>query len=71
MVSDSVAHVVNVIDSAGVVVVLLRVNEAFIPCVNACDQLQCTTTDGAAVITISSPLLATSSARLSAMVSTH
>ena len=37
------AHVANVIDSAGVVVVLLRVNEASIPCVHACDQLHCTT----------------------------
>jgi hypothetical protein len=71
MVSDSVAHVANVIDSAGVVVVLLRVNEASVPAFMLATSSIAPPTDGAAVITISSPLLATSGARLSTMVITH
>ena len=65
------AHVVDVIDSARVVVVLLRVNEASVPAFILATSSTAPPTDGAAVITISSPLLATSGARLSAMVITH
>ncbi len=71
MVRDSVAHDANVINSAGVVVVLLRVNEASVPAFMLVTSSIAPPTDGAAVITISSPLLATSGARLSAMVITH
>jgi hypothetical protein len=71
MVSDSVAHVANVIDSAGAVVVLLRVNEASVPAFMLATTSTAPPTDDAAVITISSPLLATSGAHLSAMVITH
>ena len=70
MVSDSVAHVVDVIVSARVVVVLLRVNEASVPAFILATSSTAPPTDGAAVITISSPLLATRGARLSAMVIT-
>ena len=71
MVSDPVAHVANVIDSAGVVVVVLRVNEASVPALMLATSSTAPPTDGAAVITISSPLHSTSGARLSAMVITH
>ncbi len=71
MVSDSVAHVVDVIDSARVVVVLLRVKEASVSLLMLATSSTAPPTDGAAVITISRPLLATSGARLSAMVITH
>ena len=71
MVSDSVAHVTNVIDSAGVVVVLLRVNEASVPALMLATSSTAPPTDGAAVITISSPLLATSGARLATMMIMH
>ncbi len=71
MVSGSVVHFVDVIDSAGVVVVLLRENEASLPALMLATSSTAPPTDGAAVITISSPLLATSGARLSVMVSTH
>jgi hypothetical protein len=71
MVSDTVAHVMNVIDSAGVVVVLLRVNEASVPAFELATSSTAPLTDGAAVITTSSALLATCGARLSVMVSTY
>jgi hypothetical protein len=71
MVSGSVAHVANVIDSAGVVMVMLCVKEASVPAFMLATSSIAPPTDGAAVVTISSPLLATSGAHLSAMVITH
>ncbi len=71
MVRDLVAHVANVIDSAGVVVVLLRENEASVPAFMLATSSTAPPTDGAVVITNSSPLLATSGARLATMMITH